>query len=506
MSQSNAPRVLAIAIDAAEPELIRRLIEQEKLPVLKSLLAQGPWLRVKSPAHVGSGAVWPTFMTGAEPGAHGVYGEWTWQPDRMSLSRYDGRDGSCDSSRLVPFWKDLADAGITVGILDLPFMPMLGLSQGFEVAEWGPHDRISGHTSAGPEKIAKLVAELPTHALSLDRLDCEGPHDQENLNKLVSACLRGVKLRGTLAARLIKETQPQFALVAFSEVHHAAHYLWHQEEPEAAAYAGQTFRELPAINPGLREIYREVDRQIGRLLEGCSEETRVFVFSLHGMRPAHGIANFLAPVLCELGFATLADWRGQAWGARARSLLAAAKRHAPAPLKKLYYQALPATATQALARPTMLPEYDWSQTRAFSLPTDQHGWVRVNLKGREAKGAVEAAQYDELCDELEKSLRSLTTAEGKPLVRKMVRTAACAAAALGQRLPDLIVHWEEAVFTAPLRIKGSSVVTEPAGTKFTGQHSLDGFCISKGDHTLDSSKILHANDFGALITNVLKQA
>ncbi len=493
------PRVLAIAIDAAEPELIRRLIDQDELPFLKSLLAQGHWRKVKSPAHIGSGAVWPTFISGVEPSAHGVYGEWSWQPETMSLRRYQGRG-------LVPFWKELADAGVIVGIFDLPFMPTVGLSQGFEVSEWGPHDRIAGHTSAGPEKIVRLVTGSPAHALSSDRLDSEGPHDRENLTKLASACLRGVELRGTLAARLIAETQPHLALVNFTEVHHAAHYLWHQQEPESAAYSDEKFRNPPPIDPSLRDIYREVDRQIGRLLETCTDETQVLVFSLHGMRPAHGIANFLAPLLVEKRFASPADWRGQNWGGRARSLLASAKRHAPAPLKKLYYQTLPATATQALARPTMLPAYDWTQTRAFSLPTDQHGWIRINLKGREAEGIVEAKQYDELCVELEQFLRTLTSAEGKTLVRNVVRTAANPAAALVQQIPDLIVHWDDAAFASPLRIRESSVEIEPEGMKFTGQHAPDGFCIVRGDSMPGPAGVIQASQFGCLISSVLLQS
>ena len=246
-----------------------------------------------------------------------------------------------------------------------------------------------------------------------------------------------------------------------------------------------------------------MDRQIGRLVESCGEETRVLVFSLHGMQPAHGIPAFLAPILCELGFARLADWRGQSWTGRAAALMAAVKRHTPGPLKKLYYKTMPSTTTRALARPTMLAAYDWSQTRAFSLPTDQHGWIRVNLKGREAKGIVAVEQYDEVCSQLEKSLRSLTTPEGKPLVREVIRTAECAKGALVHRLPDLVVHWENAVFTSPLRVKGMSVETTATGTKFTGQHTLDGFCILKGGCPPGADEILPAKDLGDLISRSL---
>jgi predicted AlkP superfamily phosphohydrolase/phosphomutase len=67
MSTSKGSRVLAVGIDAAEATLVRKLIEQDEMPALKSLLRDSQWLRVQSPAHIGSGTVWPTFITGEEP-------------------------------------------------------------------------------------------------------------------------------------------------------------------------------------------------------------------------------------------------------------------------------------------------------------------------------------------------------------------------------------------------------------------------------------------------------
>ena len=63
MKRNNRRRVLAIGLDAVEPVLIRRLIEQRQLPALNSLLQEGKWLLVDSPADIGSGCVWPTFAT-----------------------------------------------------------------------------------------------------------------------------------------------------------------------------------------------------------------------------------------------------------------------------------------------------------------------------------------------------------------------------------------------------------------------------------------------------------
>src|SRR5919106_1293602 len=114
MTQSISTRLLAIAIDAAEPTFVRHLIDEGEMPTLASLLREGTWLRVKAPANVGSGSVWPTFMSGLSPEVHGVYGEWLWDACTMSLSRYQGND-------VTPFWKAFSNENISLGILDVPF-------------------------------------------------------------------------------------------------------------------------------------------------------------------------------------------------------------------------------------------------------------------------------------------------------------------------------------------------------------------------------------------------
>ncbi|HWN09386.1 MAG TPA: alkaline phosphatase family protein [Pyrinomonadaceae bacterium] len=495
MSQDSDSRVIAIVIDAATPQLVRRMIDHDELPVLKSLLSAGEWKKVSAPANIGSGAVWPTFITGTDPRFHGIHGEWRWHPSDMSLSRYRGRD-------LTPFWQTLADNGTTIGILDLPFMPMIGLENGFEISEWAPHDVLEGHIQVAPEKIRTLVSNSPPHALSSDRLKTEGPKDLEGLQRLNSACLEGIKVRGKLAQALLQETNPRLAIIAFTEIHRTGHFIWHNVEPENEVYARDEFANLPALKPDLKDLLREVDRQIGSLIDTCAKDATVIVFSLHGMRPAYGASAFLAPLLIEMGFARLADWRGQSWRERALTLMAAVKRHSPDMLKKLYYKSLPQTTTHRLARPTMLPAYDWNQTRAFSLPTDQHGWVRINLRGREAAGIVAAENYDEICREIETKLRALTTNEGKPLVQDVLRTSVTAEDAIASSVPDLVVHWTNAVFESPLGIKGSLVKTPPVGT-YTGQHAGDGFCIFKGNSQSGLPDVLLAQDLGALISRSL---
>ena len=84
MNTDSGTRTLAIGIDAAEGSLVKRLMDEGALPALRSLLgddASGRWLTVRSTAHIGSGTVWPTFITGDDPTVHGIYSEWRWRPE-----------------------------------------------------------------------------------------------------------------------------------------------------------------------------------------------------------------------------------------------------------------------------------------------------------------------------------------------------------------------------------------------------------------------------------------
>ncbi len=494
MTQSTNTRLLAIAIDAAEPSFVRHLIDEGEMPALASLLRAGTWLRVKSPAYVGSGAVWPTFISALGPRVHGVYGEWLWDTGTMSLSRYQGND-------VTPFWKAFSDENISVGILDVPFMPLIGLTKGFEISEWGPHDILEGRVRLAPESVAPTVAQHSPHPLQ-NRIQLSGPEDYRNLEALGNVCLQGIQKRGNLVRDLLTKEQPQFAIITFTEVHHSSHYLWHKAQPENPVYANNGVAQLEATRPSVREIFRELDCQINQLITAAGPNALVVIFSLHGMRPARGVPVFLTEWLCEKGFATMPEWRDQKWRERATAVFGATKHAMPQWLKKIYYKTLPSTVTHQLARPTMLPLYDWSRTQAFSLPTDQHGWIRINLRGREARGIVPPEAYQKTCDQLEDLLRNLRSENGELVVSDVIRTSNDVTSAMHQRLPDLIVHWSDSVFVSELRLAGSNIEPEFDGRKYVGQHALEGFCIAPEFDSSDAQEI-RAEEMPLLFSRLL---
>jgi len=492
MSSSNNLRLLAIGLDAAEPSLIQKLIDDGSMPNLAALVKEGRWLHLKAPAHIGSGSVWPTFITGTPPTKHGLYSEWIWRPAKMGLERYHGRD-------LVPFWKQLDEQGVAVGVLDVPFATPVGLRKGFEVSEWWAHDSVLAKTLSGPEAIGAILRELPPHPLIRRRQDAVRPDDAAAVRRFTADTREGVRVRGALAQRLIDHAQPALALIVFPETHHAGHHLWQTVAANHPLFQG---RGMFSSEPLLTEVYREIDQQIGSLVDKVGANATVMVFALHGMKATFGSPGFLPELLCARGFSRVTNWMSQSWSERRWSTLAGIKRGALPAVRELYYKLAPQRIIQQVARPTMLPIYDWQHTRAFSLPTDQFGWIRVNLEGREAQGCVPLERYRETLDELESMLTKLTDREGSPLVHQLVRTVTNGDEVSCHRIPDLVVHWHDAAFASRLRIADTDFEAKPVGIK-TGQHALDGFCVIRGKGRLNVSNPILAEDMGGLITQML---
>jgi predicted AlkP superfamily phosphohydrolase/phosphomutase len=483
------PRVLAIGIDAAEPALIREMLGRGELPHLASLLESGRLGRVVSPAWIGSGTVWPTFVSGRIPLEHGIHSRWSWDPKRMRVVPV-----SVDHIR--PFWTSRELEGFSVGVFDMPWAPMADPGRGFQVSEWGPYDSVHGQTEVSPANLRALIEECGGGYPFSRNLDGRGKvAGRKEMARLVSECMEAVRLRGALAERLMSDLGNDLFLVVFNEVHRAVHFVWH------AAGANRSG------GPGLLDLCREVDRQVGRLVAAADPGAAVLVFSLHGIRDGGGVPMILDPLLRASGLATVPRWRDAPAREKVSRALTAVKRRAPLFVKKTAYRLMSRALAQRTLSPALVPPYDWSRTAAFPLMSDQHGWIRVNLAGREARGIVPPERYRETCREIERLLRGLVTEEGRPVVRDVH----CLGESRGEapaRLPDLVVNWSDAAMVPVLRLRTPAVSASLTSTKMTGQHAPEGFFIFRPGSTAaaEPEDPVAAEDLHRLIVSALPRA
>ena len=72
MSVLPRPLIL-VGLDAMDGELVKRWAQQGALPGFARLFETAAQGRLDSPTQVMQGSIWPSFVTGLNPGKHGLY-------------------------------------------------------------------------------------------------------------------------------------------------------------------------------------------------------------------------------------------------------------------------------------------------------------------------------------------------------------------------------------------------------------------------------------------------
>jgi predicted AlkP superfamily phosphohydrolase/phosphomutase len=125
---------------------------------------------------------------------------------------------------------------------------------------------------------------------------------------------------------------------------------------------------------------------------------------------------------------------------------------------------------------------DWSRTKAFTLPADLEGCIRINLRGREPEGIIEpGGQYEDVCSELTEALEKLINpATGRPAVRHVWRIDRLFPGDRRDHLPDLTVIWNDEAEIGEVYSDRLGLVREAPNDPRTGTHYPRGFMAVRG--------------------------
>ena len=125
----------------------------------------------------------------------------------------------------------------------------------------------------------------------------------------------------------------------------------------------------------------------------------------------------------------------------------------------------------------------WKNSRAFALPSDFSGAIRINLQGREPEGKVApGAAYDAACEELTHALKELMNpATGKPAVSDVIKVADRHPGEQLGELPDLLVEWTADAPIDALTSPRIGTVSGRLPDLRSGAHTTYGFLLGVGE-------------------------
>ena len=76
-------KLLVIGLDGATFEIINQLVKNGMLPTFNMLLKQGVHGVLESTLDTNSPCAWSTFITGKNPGKHGIFGFFENKPGKI---------------------------------------------------------------------------------------------------------------------------------------------------------------------------------------------------------------------------------------------------------------------------------------------------------------------------------------------------------------------------------------------------------------------------------------
>ena len=473
--------VLALAIDAANPELIDRWCSSGDLPHLAALRSRGMSGPVRGLDGFFVGSTWPSLYTATNPARHGVHYQIQVDPGTYRLHR--PADGAF--VRTAPFWRGLGATGRRLAILDVPLSRLDPTIAGIQTVEWGGHDSLFGFGAVPTSLGTEIAATFGAHPVGPV---CDARRDtDDDYRAFIDRAVAGAAAKSRLTKWVIDRENWDLVLQVFTEAHCAGHQCWHLHDATHPAHRA-------GLGDPLLTVYRAIDAAIGGVLDG-SPNARVLVFSGHGMGHWYG-AQFLLPTILErLGVTAPADvpapprpaaairnWLRTAW----RALPISVRAHL-APARRII------SGQQTQKAPAL--SGDPSRSRCFSVGNGQAvGGIRLNLAGREPGGLLQPGPpADRFVAELSAQLLAIVDRrDGGPLIQRVVRSADLFRGDALDHLPDLLVEWSDRLPTGSSVVGGgvaasvtawSPAIGEVTATNRygrTGEHRRDGFVIGAG--------------------------
>lgn len=530
--------VIAIGLDAAEPTLVERLVEQGVLKNLAMLRQQGGYGRLKNFSSYRAETPWTTFLTGCSPQTTGY-----WGPVKLRDGSYTvDAAGAYDFGDFKSFYS-LLGKDYKVAVFDMPQAPLSPEVNGLQVLGWGAHSPQTPSHSLPKGLLEELSERHGKHpAFGHDHANIYSKVQTERLRRELR---QGILNRTAICQDLLQRDDWNLFLTMFGETHSGGHCFWHLHEPNHPAH----YQQRSADQDYLVETYKEIDEAIGEIIASAPEDASIIVFSAHGMQ-ANNLdltsTFFLAELMYRWNFpgkfgfsVTSSDKAPQApspWRSSQRSYRDLwAQKYDPNPITRWVRTVTPTKLHRIYAdlldrlgispnsdfvSPYQLQNRDggfnwqpaswyapsWPKMKAFALPSFSEGYIRINLQGREPNGLVTPQDYDATCDaviEQVQGLRSVKT--GKPIVDYVVRTRTLETL-YDPNLPDadLIIMWNESELTDCVESSDFGRMG-PLPYQRSGSHTSRGFAFIKDRDVKAGSDLPegHALDLAPTILNLM---
>jgi predicted AlkP superfamily phosphohydrolase/phosphomutase len=484
-------KVFVLGLDGATFNLINPWMEEGKLPHMAQLVKEGASGTLTSTIPDHSAAAWSSFITGKNPGKHGLFHFSEHLPNsyKVRFVNASTRDGPS-------LWRIISDAGKKVGILNVPMTYPPEAVNGF---------MISGMDSPGPDSgftyPSGIYEELQRNVggyrieFGLWSFISKG-----QIDLVVQKQKEAVKQRFAAMRYLMDHNPWELFVAVFTATDRAQHAFWKYMDPKHPLYNPEFNHRYGSH---ILSIYQDMDEIVKYLLETLDDETLLMVMSDHGAGPSGARSLYLNNWLWERGLLFFRDsaksnpstiisrcknvlyrnWLGslprRLWGSLSREK------------KELLMKVFPGLLDLVASR-FYFSRIDMEKTKAYAEESKTFIWI--NKKRSDSMGLVEPGEeYEQLRDFIIEELQNLTCPEtNEPVIARAYRKEEIYHGRHLNKAPDIIVTFRPAGYVPrPSYSVDSSVVLQTLSRKTlekdefnlreNGRHEPNGILMVRGN-------------------------
>ncbi|MBK7199720.1 alkaline phosphatase family protein [Candidatus Amarolinea dominans] len=450
--------VLVIGLDGATWDLLNPMIAAGWLPNLARLVAEGTSAPLRSTLPPLTAPAWSSFMTGLNPGRHGVFAF------QRALNRDLERTFVNATAIQAPLlWERLSGHGLRVGVLNVPLTYPVRPVNGWLVSGMMTPSEESDFTY--PPELAPLLRArhyvIDLRVLKQER-DYRAP---EQRLALVNDLRRTLEDRQAALEEVLLPQGGDFIMVVYETPDRLQHWTWRYLDDLLSLSGPQPFERTP-IHDAVEEAYRAVDAALGRTLaRAAGPETRVFMLSDHGFGSRHTRVH-VDQWLANQGWLTYASGKADV-RKQLKQYMGWIKRFLP---RGLLLRGRRAFAVNRII--------DWAHTRAYSGVASEYA-IYINRRDREPYGIVADADVAALRREIKARLLELVDPrQGQRVVRAVYDREEFYQGPFTDQAPDIV--YELAPGYEPTSEVSPGRLFTDVTAEGEGMHQPDGIFLAWG--------------------------
>lgn len=504
VASASTKAVTVLCVEVADPDIMDQWLQLGWMPNLARLRSEGLWTRLESVAEISSGAIWPTFFTGADPSEHGqFFTHMQFRPGTYEIVKM-----YADDVPYEPFWLELQHSGYTCAIIDVPQTLPLKYFNGIHITGWGGEYPAWPQSSSPAPLIKEVNRRFGNHPLANKYRVAIKPESLKEYDCLTRDLLHGAQMKAALSRWVFDKGPYDFFMTVFSEPHWAMHLLWDLLDETHPNRPQEKFIKYAEV---FRELFGIIDRSIGEL-RNARPEADLLVFSFSGMGPNYSGWHILPEVLARIGMGSPGEHKGlgrlfspiQRWGPwKTRAVERIVSPRVIEAAKAI----VPGRFWDRWTRRFLHASNGWRQSRAFCVPNDYSGAIRINLEGREPRGTVKAGgEYQRVCDDISQALLELKHLKtGRPVVKEVVQTHRTYEGGNLETLPDLLVLWANESPVTDVASPRVGEIMQESPERRTGAHRPWGFFAAAGPQIRSNVNLknIHLLDLAPTILSLL---